>query len=68
MSNMTSDVCALKQLIGHQARKELATRPRVRTSTIRISSHDQEQELVIGGGSDVSYAIVSTAVDYSPSD
>ncbi|CDN46825.1 hypothetical protein [Neorhizobium galegae] len=63
---MTSAVNAFKQLIAHQTRKELVSRPRVRTSTIRIESHDQEQELVIGGGSDVSYAVVQTSVDYSP--
>ncbi|MBB4236379.1 hypothetical protein [Rhizobium esperanzae] len=63
---MTSTVSALKLLIGHQARKELVSRPRVPTSTIRIESHDQEQELVVGGGSDVSYAAVQTSVDYKP--
>ncbi|NEK19880.1 hypothetical protein [Rhizobium leguminosarum] len=55
---MTSTVTALKQLIGHQARKELVSRPQIRTSTISRERHDQEQELVIGGGSDVSYAVI----------
>ncbi len=59
-----STVAAIKQLIGHQARKDLISRPRVRTSTIRIENHDLEQELVVGGGSDVSYAVVQTSVDY----
>lgn len=63
---MTSTVSALKQLIGHQARKELVSRTRVRTSTIRIESHDQEQELVVGWGADVSFAVVQTSVDYTP--
>ncbi|MGO7583357.1 hypothetical protein [Rhizobium leguminosarum] len=63
---MTSTVSALKQLIGHQARKELVSRPRIRTSTISRERHDQEQELVIGGGSDVSYAVIQTSVDYVP--
>jgi len=63
---MTSTISAIKQLIGHQNRRDLVTRPRVRTSTIRIESHDQEQELVIGGGSDVSYAVIQTSVNYTP--
>ncbi|MBY5332160.1 hypothetical protein [Rhizobium leguminosarum] len=63
---MTSAVNAIKQPISHQARKELVSRPRVRTSTISRERHDQEQELVIGGGSDVSYAVIQTAVDYEP--
>ncbi|TAV04514.1 hypothetical protein [Rhizobium ruizarguesonis] len=64
---MPSAVNAIKQLISRQARKELVSRPRVRTSTISRERHDQEQELVIGGGSDVSYAVIQTSVDYKPS-
>ncbi|MGO6881380.1 hypothetical protein ACCS44_21190 [Rhizobium ruizarguesonis] len=63
---MTSAVNAIKQLISHQARKELVTRPHVRTSTISRERHDQEQELVIGGGGGVSYAVIQTSVDYVP--
>jgi hypothetical protein len=55
----------IKQLIGQQIRKDLVLRPRWKPENINISSHDQTQELVIGGGTgDVSYAIVSTSVDY----
>lgn len=59
-----SQIATLKTFVGHQVLKKLA-RPRRRGRSTSIPDHDQEQELVVGG-SDVSYAIVSTAVDYSP--
>ncbi|MCZ7890424.1 hypothetical protein O9X99_01920 [Agrobacterium salinitolerans] len=50
-----------------RAKRDLITRPRLRTSTIRIATHDREQELVIGGkAADVSYTIVKTTLDYEP--
>ena len=57
---------AIKQLIGQQIRKDLVVRPRWKPENINVSNHDQTAELVIGGGTgDVSYAIVSTSVDYT---
>ncbi len=65
---MSKEVIALKSLIGHQILKDVTTRPRIRGTTLRIEDHDQELEMVIGGGSDVSYAVISTSVDYTPED
>ncbi len=63
---MSKEVIALKSLIGHQILKDVTTRPRVRSTTLRIEDHDQDLEMVIGGGSDVSYAVVSTSINYVP--
>jgi hypothetical protein len=50
-----------------RAKRDLITRPRQRISTIRIATHDREQELVIGGqAADVSYTITKTTLDYEP--
>lgn len=50
-----------------RAKRDLITRPRLRTSTIRTATHDREQELVIGGKvADVSYTITKTTLDYEP--
>ncbi|MBY3363743.1 hypothetical protein [Rhizobium laguerreae] len=62
-----SQAATFKSFIGHQVLKEQLSRPRRRGTSISIPDHDQEQELVIGGGSDVSYAVIQTSVDYTPS-
>ncbi|MBY5684820.1 hypothetical protein HFO32_22110 [Rhizobium leguminosarum] len=50
-----------------RAKRDLITRPRIRTSTIRRATHDRDQELVIGGqAADVSYTIIKTTLDYEP--
>jgi hypothetical protein len=70
---MTTKLLLNKLLTGlanegrDRAKRDLITRPRQRTSTIRLSTHDREQELVIGGqAADVSYTITKTTLDYEP--
>ncbi|MEY9198457.1 hypothetical protein ABIA16_003573 [Sinorhizobium fredii] len=63
---MTNQIGVLKSFIGQQVLKDQLVRPRRRGTSISIPDHDQEQELVIGGGSDISYAVIATSVDYTP--
>lgn len=64
---MSQLVQTLKNTIRQQILKEALAKPRTRVNTIRIASHDREQELVIGGqAGDISYSIVSTTLNYEP--
>jgi len=63
---MTNQIGTLKSFIGQQLLKDQFVRSRRRDTSISIPDHDRAQELLIGGGSDVSYAIIQTSVDYEP--
>ncbi len=65
--SVESFVKALKSNLKTSMLKDSLTELCVIVSTIRIESHDREQELVIGGGTgDVSYCVVCTSVTDGP--
>lgn len=63
---MANQIGTLRSFIGQQLLKDQFVRSRRRDTSISIPDHDRAQELLIGGGSDVSYAIIQTSVDYEP--
>ncbi|TAV14721.1 hypothetical protein [Rhizobium ruizarguesonis] len=66
---MTNAAMIMKGFVDQQILKAQLLKPRRHGTSISIPNHDRQQELVIGDNrGDVSYAIVSTSVDYTPPD
>lgn len=67
--SVESFVKALKTNLKTSILKDSLTELRVTVSTIRIESHDREQEFMVGAGTgDVSYCVVSTSVTDGPAE